>query len=76
MHTDNISISEGQLVAIRGYSASLESITLSELPIQFRFVQSEHRGGSCDCWAVANLTVTPPNGQARELLYVLKLWTS
>ena len=24
---------------------------------QFRFVQSEHRGGFCDCWAVANLTL-------------------
>ena len=23
--------------------------------IQFRFVQLEHRGGTCDCWAVANL---------------------
>ena len=25
---------------------------------QFRFVQQEHRGGFCDCWAVANLTLT------------------
>ena len=24
---------------------------------QFRFVQLEHRGGFCDCWAVANLTL-------------------
>ena len=25
---------------------------------QFRFVQLDHRGGFCDCWAVANLTIT------------------
>ena len=37
---------------------------------QFRFVQLDHRGGFCDCWAVANLTVTLPNGQATELSYV------
>jgi hypothetical protein len=24
---------------------------------QFHFVQMEHRGGFCDCWAVANLTL-------------------
>lgn len=26
-------------------------------PLQFRFVQWEHRGGLCDCWAVANLSL-------------------
>ena len=30
--------------------------TASE-PFQFRFVQWEHHGGFCDCWAVANLTL-------------------
>ena len=25
---------------------------------QFRFVQLEHRGGFCDCWAVADLAIT------------------
>ena len=29
---------------------------------QFRFVQMEHRGGFCDCWAVANLTLSEGNG--------------
>jgi hypothetical protein len=24
---------------------------------QFHFFQMEHRGGFCDCWAVANLTL-------------------
>ena len=73
-HADNISISEDQFVVVRGYSASIEDLVLSALPIQFRFVQLEHRGGFCDCWAVANLTVTPPNGQATdsELVYVCK----
>ena len=26
--------------------------------IQFRFIQLDHRGGFCDCWAVAGLTIT------------------
>ena len=25
---------------------------------QFRFVQLDHRGGHCDCWAVADLAIT------------------
>ena len=25
---------------------------------QFRFVQLDHRGGFCDCWAVADLIIT------------------
>ena len=29
---------------------------------QFRFAQMEHRGGFCDCWAVANLTLSERNG--------------
>ena len=29
---------------------------------QFRFVQLEHRGGFCDCWAVANLTLNESIG--------------
>ena len=57
-------------MVVRGYSANIEDIALSALPIQFRFVQFDHCGGFCDCWAVANLTATPSNGQATELLYV------
>ena len=29
---------------------------------QFHFVQMEHRGGFCDCWAVANLALRERNG--------------
>ena len=73
-HADNIFIGEGQFVEVRSYSARIEDIALSALPVQFRFVQLEHRGGFCDCWAVANLTVTLPSGQATdsELVYVCK----
>ena len=67
---DNLSINEGQFLVMRGYTASIEGVALNALPIQFRFVQLDHHGGFCDCWAVANLTVTPPNGQATELSYV------
>ena len=70
MHTDNISVTEEPYMAVRSYSTSIGGIALSALPVQFRFVQLDHRGGFCDCWAVANLTVTPPNGQATELSYV------
>ena len=69
-HTDKISVTEEQYMVVRSYSTSIDGITLSALPVQFRFVQLDHRGGFCDCWAVANLTVTPPNGQATELSYV------
>ena len=57
-------------MVVRGYSATIEDIALSALPIQLRFVQFDHLGGFCDCWAVANLTATLPNGQAMDLLYV------
>ena len=57
-------------VSMTNYLASIDRIIASELPVQFRFVQLEHRGGFCDCWAVANLTVTPPSGQTTELSYV------
>ena len=54
-------------VSVTTYSARIDRIIASALPVQFRFVQSEHRGGFCDCWALANLTVTPPSGQITEL---------
>ena len=62
--TENVSISEGQFAVARGYSANI-NIALNSPPIQFLFVR-----GFCDCWVVANLTATLPNGQATELLYV------
>ena len=34
---------------------------------RFRFIQREHRGGFCDCWAVANLTATLTSGEQRNL---------
>ena len=65
-HTVNASLSEEQYVVAKSYSASVNDITLSALPVQFRFVQLKHHGGFCDCWAVTNLTVAPTNGQAIE----------
>ena len=67
-HTDSVSLTEEQNVVARSrYSASINNITLSALPVQFRFVQLKHQGKFCDCWAVTNLTVAPTNGQAIEL---------
>ena len=76
MHTDKILITEEPYMAVRSYSTSIGGIALSELPVQFRFVQLDHCGGFCDCWAVANLTVTPPNGQTTKLSYVPFWWSS
>ena len=68
--SENVPNRSEERVSMTTYSASIDGIIASELPVQFRFVQLEHRGGFCDCWAVANLTVTPPSGQTTELLYV------
>ena len=76
MPTDNTSVTEEQYMVVRSCSTSIGGIALSVLPVQFRFAQLDHRGGFCDCWAVANLTVTPPNGQATELSYVSFWWSS
>ena len=37
------------------------SIEAARTPLQFRFIQRQHRGGFCDCWAVANLTLIVSN---------------
>ena len=42
--------------------------------LQFRFIQREHRGGFCDCWAVANLTATLTSGEVKDLRYILRLF--
>ena len=68
--TEKVPNRSEERVSMTNYSASIDRIIASELPVQFRFVQLEHRGGFCDCWAVANLTVTPPSGQTTELSYV------
>ena len=68
---DSISVvSEEEHLVVTSYSLSIDGIVSSSLPVQFRLVQLDHRGGFCDCWAVANLTVTPANGKATKLLYV------
>ena len=38
--------------------------------LRFRFIQREHRGGFCDCWAVANLTATLTSGEVKDLRYI------
>ena len=47
-------------VAVRSYSLLLPSdvdhINASQR-VQLRLIQSDHRGGFCDCWAVTNLTI-------------------
>ena len=48
-------------VTVRSYSLQLPNdvnhINASQR-VQLRLVQSDHRGGFCDCWAVSNLTVS------------------
>ena len=35
--------------------------------LRFCFLQKEHCGGFCDCWAVANLIATLTNGEVKSL---------
>ena len=55
--------------------ADLRNFRLNQLSqcsfnhLQFRFIQREHRGGFCDCWAVTNLTATLTNGEVKNLRY-------
>ena len=41
----------------RSLSELSDSDELLQNGSQLKFVQREHRGGFCDCWAIANLTV-------------------
>ena len=63
----NLTSSAGNLpvhVSVRSYSLQLPSdvdhINASQR-VQLRLVQSDHRGGFCDCWAVSNLTAQASN---------------
>ena len=44
---------------VRSYSVVLPNVSSisNDQRIQLRLVQSDHRGGFCDCWAVSNLTL-------------------
>ena len=48
-------------VTVRSYSllfpSDIDHINSSQR-VQFRLVQSDHRGGFCDCWAVFNLNIS------------------
>jgi hypothetical protein len=44
---------------VRSYSAVIPNINSisDDQRVQLRLVQSDHRGGFCDCWAVSDLTL-------------------
>ena len=48
-------------VTVRSYSllfpSDIDHINSSQR-VQLRLVQSDHRGGFCDCWAVSNLNIS------------------
>lgn len=50
-------VSKDGCVSVTNVVSNVANGSANEL-FQFRFVQQEHRGGFCDCWAVANLTLT------------------
>ena len=35
--------------------------------VQFRFVQADHRGGFCDCWAVGYLNISFKDSSEHEV---------
>ena len=53
------------IVDLRDQISRLNQCSFNHL--RFRFIQREHRGGFCDCWAVANLTATLTSGEERNL---------
>ena len=57
---ENFNINSTEMPRIRVWSSLSELSETDELlqnGSQLRFVQQEHRGGFCDCWSLANLTV-------------------
>ena len=53
------------IVDLKDETRRLDQCSFNHL--RFRFIQSEHRGGFCDCWAVANLTATLTSGEVKDL---------
>ena len=54
---------------VRSYSAvhpNISSISNSQR-VQLRLVQSDHRGGFCDCWAVSDLTLRHEDSTVRKI---------
>ena len=49
-------------VTVRSYSllfpSDISDHINSSQRVQLRLVQSDHRGGFCDCWAVSNLNIS------------------
>ena len=49
------------IVTVRSYSlmfpSDIDHVNSSQR-VQLRLVQSDHRGGFCDCWAVSNLSIS------------------
>ena len=47
-------------ISVRSYSqlfpSDIDHVNDSQR-VQLRLVQSDHRGGFCDCWAVSNLSI-------------------
>ena len=48
-------------ITVRSYSLlfpnDIDHVNCSQR-VQLRLVQSDHRGGFCDCWAVSNLNIS------------------
>ena len=48
-------------ISVRSYNqmfpSDIDHINNGQI-IQLRLVQSDHRGGFCDCWAVSNLSIS------------------
>ncbi len=49
------------ITTLRSYSimfpSDVDNVNSSQR-VQVRVVQSDHRGGFCDCWAVSNLNIS------------------
>ena len=54
---------------VRSYSAVIPNINPinDDQRVQLRLVQSDHRGGFCDCWAVSDLTLRHEDSTVHEI---------
>ena len=53
---------------VRSYSTVIHNINSisDDQRVQLRLVQSDHRGGFCDCWAVSDLTLRHEDSTVHE----------
>ena len=60
---------DGIRANVRAYSAVIPNINSisDDQRVQLRLIQSDHRGGFCDCWAVSDLILRHEDSTVHEI---------